>query len=434
MKLFNKNFILLWQGQLVSAIGTQIAIIVLALWIKHNLNSASMLGLSMMVYSITNTLASPFAGTFADILSRKRILIVSDLISGIVTILLSVMILIQGTNPFLMICTIIVYNFLLGLTSSFLTPTVTSILPDLVPASRLSKANSMVGTAIQLSTFGGQAISGILFKMLGAPLLIFFDGMTYLFSALSEMFIHDAAEETTKAGKRGGKDLQKAETLTLKKFSSDLRFGFIYIYKEKGIRNIVLGFAFMNVFLAPFIVLLPFFVEDYLNLSSFWYGAILAGFSGGMFLGIISASFITIRSDIHGKVIGFLMILFAALTGSLAFIRRIDIVMTGFVLAGAIQGYFSIVLYTILQRATPKNFRGRVFGIIGTISGGLMPLGMGLTGIITDLLNKNVPLIFSSSSMMLFIVSVFVFFNKDTVRFFDDKATVTIAVSSSIKE
>lgn len=437
-KLLNKNFILLWQGQLVSSIGSQIAIIALALWIKTNIDSATVLGISMMVHSLVITFLSPFAGTLADNVSRKKIIVFCDLFAGIFTIALSVMLFMQGTNPVIMVTIIILYNFLMGISVSMLNPSMMAIIPDLVPPTTLSKANSMVSTAVQFAMVGGQAIGGVLFNMFGAPLLMLFDGITYLFSSFSELFIslpaEDSRESEEKSVNQNEEEPKEKERVTVKKFINDLKIGFIHVYREKGVRNSVLGFSLINFLLAPFIVLLPFYVEDTLQLPSFWYGALLALFSVGMFLGIISASFVKFNANIRGVVIGVIMLKFTALTGSLAILKHIALVTAVFVLAGAIIGYFNIIIQTILQGVTPKNLRGRVFGLISTISGGLMPLGMGLTGIVADLLNKNVPLIFTISSSVLFIASILIFFNKHSFDFFAYEPPAEIATSSSTED
>ncbi len=427
LKLLNKNFILLWQGQFVSAIGSQVALIALTLWIKVNTDSASVVGLSMMTYALVSTLVSPFAGTLADNISRKKIIILSDLFAGILTIVLAGMLLMRVTDTVLIIVFIMVYNFSLGLFDAFRNPSVAALLPDLVPPDRLTQANSMTNTAMQLAVLGGQSISGLLFKLLGAPLLMLIDGITYLFSALSEVFIEAP-------GKTKNEKSKNPEQLTVKKFFIDFIKGLTYVFGNKGLRNIILGFALMNFFLAPFLVLLPFFVEDYLKLPLFWYGVLLAGLSAGMLLGIISASFIKIRSEIRGVAVGILMLIFAAITGIVVLFQDIVPVMVGTVVAGGIVGYYNTVFHTILMGSTPSQFRGRVFGFAFTISGGLMPLGMGLTGIIADLLDKNVPLICASSSVILFILCAFLFFNRDSIKFFAFDPSDEDRRSSSIEK
>ncbi len=74
--------------------------------------------------------------------------------------------------------------------------------------------------------------------------------------------------------------------------------------------------------------------------------------------------------------------------------------------SGVFFSIYNVFVNTLIQQATPENLLGRVFGLLGTLSAGLMPIGMGLSGWLADLLDQNVPLMFSGSGIILFTVSV----------------------------
>ena len=80
-KLLNKNFILLWQGQLISMLGNAIFMFTLIFTVKKATQSASLIGILMMTFSIASILVMPIAGAVADRYSRKWILIICDCIS-----------------------------------------------------------------------------------------------------------------------------------------------------------------------------------------------------------------------------------------------------------------------------------------------------------------------------------------------------------------
>jgi hypothetical protein len=58
------------------------------------------------------------------------------------------------------------------------------------------------------------------------------------------------------------------------------------------------------------------------------------------------------------------------------------------------DGFIVLKLITTLQLATPSEIRGRVFGLLMTITRGLTPFAMGLTGIIADMTHRNIPAIY----------------------------------------
>ena len=88
-KLFNKNFFLLWQGQTVSQIGSQIFSIALMFWIKHTTGSATLMGMVMTVSMLPAVLLGPFAGTLSDTFSRKKVIVIADFISGLNVLILA---------------------------------------------------------------------------------------------------------------------------------------------------------------------------------------------------------------------------------------------------------------------------------------------------------------------------------------------------------
>jgi len=91
-KLFNKNFVLLWQGQLVSLFGAHAYLIAMMFWIKHQTGSATLVGLVMMVSQIPGVVLGPISGVFVDRYSRWKIIVGSDLIRGLVTISLATLV------------------------------------------------------------------------------------------------------------------------------------------------------------------------------------------------------------------------------------------------------------------------------------------------------------------------------------------------------
>ena len=82
-RLWNRNFLLLWQGQLVSQIGQRYFNVGMLFYIKQATESASLMGAMMLFSTLPGVLLGPMGGTFADLFSRKKIIVYSDLIQGI---------------------------------------------------------------------------------------------------------------------------------------------------------------------------------------------------------------------------------------------------------------------------------------------------------------------------------------------------------------
>lgn len=80
--MWNKNFFLVWQGLFVSQIGTQLFNFALLYWVLEVTGSATQMGFVMMAAAIPTLLLGPFAGTLADNISRKQLIIWADVLRG----------------------------------------------------------------------------------------------------------------------------------------------------------------------------------------------------------------------------------------------------------------------------------------------------------------------------------------------------------------
>jgi len=76
--LFNREFILLWQGQVVSRLGNQAFTIATTLWTLEVTGSATLMGLMLTASRIATVVLGPFAGAFVDNRPRLRIIVACD--------------------------------------------------------------------------------------------------------------------------------------------------------------------------------------------------------------------------------------------------------------------------------------------------------------------------------------------------------------------
>ncbi|KAA3663546.1 MAG: MFS transporter [Chloroflexi bacterium] len=396
-RLFNKNFFLLWQGQTASQLGNQAFSIALALWIKQATGSATLMGLILMVSSLPAVLLGPIGGTFADRFNRKRIIVISDLINGIAGLTLVGVMFMRPEATNLIIVWLLVVSIVMATVSTFFNPAISASIPDIVPEEKLSAANGLGQFSYQVSIFIGQGLGGTLFRILGAPFLFLIDSLSYLFSAFSETFITIPQKQPEK---------QKDWRDSLNQFKADTLSGFRYVWQTHGLRDLVLVAAMLNFFLVPILILLPFYVEDFLLVTEDWYGFLLAAYGLGSILGFLLAGMLPPSGILRSR----LMILFLLL-------EPVGFILMGIFLnpwaalilattGGLLSGFVMVNLTTLLQITTPGEIRGRVFGLLATISGALSPLAMGLSGVIADLTGQNIPLIYIACGVISIVIVV----------------------------
>lgn len=398
-KLFNRNYSLLFQGQLVSRLGSQVYAIAMVLWIKDATGSATLMGLLMMVSAIPGVLLSPMGGAIADRFSRRMILVISDLTRGLAMLIVAALIYTMADSVNLLLTTLFVVAIITGTVTAFFRPAISAAIPDLVPKDRVVTANSLGQLSLQLSVFFGQGLGGTLFRLLGAPFLFLINGVSFLYASLSESLIKMP-------------EVAPKEELSLKEhwdaFVLDLKEGFRYAWNRPGLRELVFISAVINFFTIPAIVLLPFFVEDTLGVRVDWYGFILVSFGLGGLLGYLFAGVVRLP----GRPRMYLMLAFmvgqSVLYGVLGFIPRPIFVVMLAIIAGFMGGYVTVNITTVLQLSTPSEIRGRVFGLLGMVAGGLTPIAMGLSGVVADALHQNIPLIYAVSGGIMVLLSILV--------------------------
>lgn len=403
-RLFNRNFFLLWQGQLVSRIGSQAFAIAMMFWIKHATGSATLMGMIMMVSMLPSVILGPLGGAFADRYSRRSIIIFSDLLNGVVVLALAGMMFIAPDEKSVIIVWLFVASIIVAVVGSFFRPAISASIPDLVPKTKVAAANSLNQFSLQLSTFIGQGIGGTLFRLLGAPVLFLVDGLTYLFSAFSESFITIPQTFREKG---------EAKNSVFAEFKNDIAEGFRYVWKRTGLRTLLLGASFLNFFLTPIILLLPFYVEDFLKARPDWYGFLLASLGVGAMLGYLAAGVLKLPGTARSMTM--IVVLFCQTLGLglLGLITLPWLSLLVMFLFGVMNGFFNVNIMTVLQISTPSEIRGRVFGLLNTISMGLSPIAMALSGVIADLTNQNIPAIYVTCGVITASLSVALALSKE---------------------
>jgi len=385
-RLFNRNFLLLWAGQTVSQLGNQAYSLAVAFWLMEKTGSASLMGMLMTVSTLPGVLLAPFGGTFADRHSRIRIIILCDLVGGFAILGLTAVTFLAPDRVRLLVVLLFVVAVLMGVIRSLFIPAIAAVTPDLVSKEKLAPANSFNQFSTQGSVFLGQAAGGLAYHLLGAPVMFLLDGISFLVSAASALFIRVEERDRKRAESRTARE-------AFQKFLSDTGEGFRYVWARRGMRDFVLSVSVVNCLLMPVTVLLPFYVRLYLHKDAAWFGFLMAAISVGAVAGFLLAGALRLRGHARARGILTALIVMPLVFGSFGFLVVPAVALLGAFICGAAAGFINVQFATMTQLSTPPELRGRVLGLINTMAGGLIPIGMALGGFAGDLTNKNVQLV-----------------------------------------
>lgn len=396
-RFLNRDFLLLWQGQFVSMLGSQAFSVAMIFWITDQTSSASLLGLGMMSQWVPAILLGPFGGTLADRMSRRWLLILADLVRGAAAITLAALVLTAGRSGTILVW-LLVLSAVMGVCDAFFRPAISASIPDLVPENEVTRANSANRLALDVSSFLGQGAGGVLFRLIGPGILFLADGLSYFFSAFSVLLIRmppPPPVPKTAGWREAGAD-----------FWRELGLGLRYLASRQGLRYLLFLAPLDSFFMITIVVLLPFYVKGFLHVKPDWYGFLVAAFGGGSFLGSVAAG----ATNLTGRRRTWAYLVCAVGIGMAAigfgFARSPWVAMAWILAAGIMSGFNTIHALSLAQLTTPPELRGRVLGLLETLGLSTMPLAAGTAGVVADLLHRNIPLVYFGCGGALLAVAL----------------------------
>lgn len=330
-------------------------------------------GLMMTIYILgaflPTFLLSPFAGVWADRYNRKRLIILSDGLIALVTLILALLFLF-GYDPFWLLFVIAAVR---AFGAGVQTPTVGAIIPQLVPEEKLTQINGLNGSIQALITLAGPMASGALMTLAPLEVIFFIDVFTAAIAILILALWLDVP------------DHEKAAHSGRSSYIADFKEGLSYIYQQRYLKLFFLFFALFFVLAAPVSFLTPLQVTRSFGADVWRLTAIEVTFSVGMLLGgLLIASWGGFKNRTHTMSLA--SFIFGFSTFALGVIPNFWIYLSFMVVIGVTMPMFNTPANVLLQEKVDGNFLGRVFGVVGMLSTSMMPLGMLIFGPLADLI------------------------------------------------
>ena len=391
IKLWHKDFILLWQGQLVSYLGDVIYSFALSFWVLNITGSTALMGILQAASMAPRLIIGPFAGVLVDKWDRKKIIVIADVIRGVLATFVGI----AALNGFLEIWMVFVVGIITSLCSAFFNPAITSVKPDIVDKSKLVKANSVTSLAQAGASMLGSAMSGVIYVAVGAPYMFLFDGIAYLFSAFTEIFIRVPKRKW-----------EKSEIT----FIEDFKSGLAFVWTFKALRNMFIISCGLNFFFnAAFVLMLPLFNEaSYLGAER--YGFAMAMSSVGMIVGGALLSIINIKNHKRYAIVVCTFLPMAILFLLIPIVQNYYVILVVSAISFALNIMGNTIFDSVLMTIIPEEKRGKVFALINTLSMGLTPLGLAIGGVLGEILSIRIAMF--SLLFCTFILTLSVAFMK----------------------
>jgi DHA3 family macrolide efflux protein-like MFS transporter len=363
------GFLIVFIGQLISVVATQMTGFALTLWIYQKTSSATALGLSQTFYMIPFLIMSPLAGAMVDRYSRKFMMMISDIGAGIAITCL----LIMQLMGILQIWHLYASSVIIGLVSAFQWPAYSAAISTMVPKEQYGRANGMMSLI--------DAGPGVIAPILAAALLgiihlagiLTIDALTYGIAILSLLFVFVPQPAHTAQGKKASSNIWKESI-----------FGFRYIFSRPALLALLLVFLVGNLFFGISGTLFSPTILAHTNNNSVMMGTIQSTAAIAAVVGaIIMSAWGGFKRRINGLLLGWLV---SSLFGLVIFgLGQGPIIWIPAVMMASILGpLISSSSQSIWQAKVEPDVQGRVFASRRLIAWITQPITPIIAGTLSD--------------------------------------------------
>lgn len=367
--LSQRSFILLEIGQFISQCGNGIFLLAFSWYVLSRPAGTQEFAVLMLLGAVPGLLLAPFFGVLVDRLSKRTILVTSDILRSFSFFLLS-LVLTQGTIHFSYLA---VFSFVNGVLFFIFDPTLKSSIPLIVDYNDLEKANSIDSAIASFSGLISMFIGGMLLAFFGVRSCFFINSVTFMISAFCALFVTIPAVT------------QKNGPLTIKVAFAEMKGTFAFISKEQNLAFLMLLGLILTAFIYPTgNVLFPILLKNIIQFKAIVFSMI----QGGYPLGIIVGVFVCIKIKVVEKNI-FTLVYFCGISMAIiilgwgavarfypeATILCAAFLMLSVVCMGTLTVIMAIKTTTYLQTVTPKQLLGKVISFYQMIVSAIVPIG-----------------------------------------------------------
>ena len=392
------RFFTVWGGQAFSLFGSQLVQFALVWWLTRETGSATVLATATLVALLPQVILGPFVGALVDRWNRRMIMIVADTSIALFTLLLFYLFA-TGQVQIWHIYAIMAIRSLGG---AFHSPAMTSSTSLMVPNKHLARIAGANQTLQGLLSIFAPPLGALLIELFSTQNVLLVDIGTAALAVLPLFFI--PIPQPARHAQQANGEIEKTS------YMHDLREGFTYVVKWKGLLGLIILAMILNFLLVPAASLLPLVVTKVFNGGAAELGWVESVFGVGVITGGILLSIwggfkrriITSFSGIIGIGLGIV------LTG-LVPDNMFYLLLAANFLVGFTQVFANGPLMAIMQSTVVPDMQGRVFSLLGAGATAMMPLSLLIAGPISDAFGIRFWYIFGGTvCIIMMLIALFI--------------------------
>jgi MFS family permease len=358
--LRHDNFRLLFFATLGSGAGTWMATIALTADITSRTESPWWVSALFIVTFLPSVVVGLAAGPLVDRLSRKRLIVVSDLVRLVVFAAL----------PFATgAIELIVLAAVAGVANSFFRPAVLAGVPNLVDEGDLAAGTSLLQATDWVATAVGPILGGVVVSASGPHLVYWINAATFLFSAVLLLRIPTRFLQSEQGITRG--------------HWRDLQDGLVAFKRSRALFTVLVAFGLTMLATGLVNVSEIFLATRAFNSGAFGYGLLWTGSGIGLVIGSLLTSSVVAKRSALGTY-PFAFVPWAAGTTAAALAPNVWFAALAMVVSGFGNGLAFPMTVLIVQQHTPDRLRGRAFTVIISAHNALLGIALVGAGALTN--------------------------------------------------
>ncbi|MBK8900066.1 MAG: MFS transporter [Anaerolineaceae bacterium] len=362
------GFTIVWVGQLVSLLGTSMTNFALTIWAFEQTGRATDLALIGFFFLVPLLIVSPMAGAIVDRHDRKFMMMVSDLASGVVTIV----VLILYATGLLEVWHLYITAAISGTFQTFQWPAYSAAISTMLPKKQYARANGMISLAESGSGIFAPVLAGALLSFFGLTAVFAIDIISFIVAIGALLVVHIPNPKRTEAGEESQGSIWKESA-----------YGFRYILARPSLLGLQLLFFGTNFMSALGITVFAPMILARTNSNELIFGSIQSAFAiGGVVGGLVMSAWGGPKRLVHGVVFGWVLtglaqsLFGAGQTVPVWLVAGVTMAMVGPIINGSNQA--------IWQAKVAPDVQGRVFAIRRLIAWVSTPAAQLIAGPMAD--------------------------------------------------
>jgi MFS transporter, DHA3 family, macrolide efflux protein len=377
-------------SKIISSFGAQVYAFAISFYILQLTGSATSFATNLICNLLPRALVAPLAGYAADKYSRKKIVIISQLVTTLAIIGLLFVSMTYGLSLIAIYTTTVV----LSIATSFTGVTFTSSITGLVDEDRIQRAMSLNQISMSFAAIGSPAVGGLLYGTVSMELFL---GM-YIVASVIAVLLESTMNFNLFSNRKAKEESEQKETMW-----ESIKAGITYLKTKQVLMTMIWISLIINFLFGAFEVGYSFILIEKLKLESQHFGFTQGAFAIGMLLFSI---YFSIRKEVKFPflvskrgIVGLGVIMGAMAVPLLISLSYWSVFVYYFVAMFTFGSMIIVVntpIQVMMQKMIDDDFKGRVFSILESMAVALMPLGMIIFGYLYDVLPGQYILITSA--------------------------------------